>query len=134
MGRVCKWTAVLLLSTACESHDGDQDGFLDALGDSDEDACEDADSIVEPPAPDEAGDGIDQNCDGTDGVDADQDGHSSFASGGDDCDDADAYSRPDVVEVGRVGWTIVGNGISRGGCPAGALGVASSTPRGAPDF
>lgn len=35
-------------------------------------------------------DGVDQNCDGVDGVDADGDGHASKASGGDDCDDADA--------------------------------------------
>ena len=34
-----------------------------------------------------AGDGIDQNCDGVDGTDADGDGHASEWSGGDDCDD-----------------------------------------------
>ncbi|MBI5485764.1 MAG: putative metal-binding motif-containing protein [Deltaproteobacteria bacterium] len=33
------------------------------------------------------GDGIDEDCDGIDGVDADGDGHASWASGGDDCDD-----------------------------------------------
>lgn len=32
-------------------------------------------------------DGVDQNCDGVDGVDADQDGFASVATGGKDCDD-----------------------------------------------
>jgi len=34
-------------------------------------------------------DGIDQNCDGIDGVDGDHDGHASLWTGGDDCDDQD---------------------------------------------
>jgi hypothetical protein len=34
-------------------------------------------------------DGIDQNCDGVDGVDGDRDGHGSLWTGGDDCDDQD---------------------------------------------
>jgi len=34
-------------------------------------------------------DGIDQNCDGVDGVDGDHDGHASLWTGGDDCDDQD---------------------------------------------
>ncbi|MBN2800350.1 MAG: hypothetical protein JXX28_14515 [Deltaproteobacteria bacterium] len=40
-------------------------------------------------AEDLAGDGLDTNCDGVDGVDADRDGSASFESGGLDCDDAD---------------------------------------------
>jgi hypothetical protein len=39
-----------------------------------------------------APDGVDQNCDGVDGVDADRDGHASLATGGDDCDDDDPTS------------------------------------------
>jgi len=35
-------------------------------------------------------DGIDTNCDGVDGVDADGDGHASLWTGGDDCYDADS--------------------------------------------
>ena len=35
------------------------------------------------------GDGIDQNCDGRDGIDADGDGQASLESGGIDCDDHD---------------------------------------------
>jgi hypothetical protein len=34
-------------------------------------------------------DAIDQNCDGTDGLDADHDGHASLWTSGDDCDDTD---------------------------------------------
>jgi hypothetical protein len=37
-------------------------------------------------------DGVDHNCDGVDGVDADRDGHASLATGGDDCDDDDPSS------------------------------------------
>jgi hypothetical protein len=39
-------------------------------------------------------DGADQNCDGVDGVDADGDGFAAKATGGLDCDDADASTRP----------------------------------------
>jgi putative metal-binding protein len=39
-------------------------------------------------------DGVDQNCDGVDGVDADQDGFASLMSGGEDCDDAAPHSYP----------------------------------------
>jgi hypothetical protein len=49
------------------------------------------------------GDGTDHNCDGVLGVDADGDGHASFATGGDDCDDArsDVYSAaPELVGDG----------------------------------
>jgi len=37
-----------------------------------------------------APDGIDQNCDGVDGVDGDRDGQASLGTGGPDCDDRDA--------------------------------------------
>jgi hypothetical protein len=39
-------------------------------------------------------DGIDQNCDGVDGVDGDGDGYASSATGGDDCDDASPTTHP----------------------------------------
>jgi len=42
-----------------------------------------------------APDGVDQNCDGVDGVDADGDGHASRWTGGDDCDDDDSGSPAD---------------------------------------
>jgi len=43
-----------------------------------------------PGTPDTFGDGLDQNGDGADGVDADRDGNASIASGGTDCDDTNA--------------------------------------------
>jgi hypothetical protein len=43
-------------------------------------------------------DGIDQNCDGVDGVDGDRDGYASEASGGDDCDDAAAGTNPGAAD------------------------------------
>ena len=52
----------------------------------------------DPSADDQVGDGIDQNCDGMDGVDADGDGYASVASGGDDCDDGNAAAFPGGVD------------------------------------
>ncbi|MBI2897588.1 MAG: hypothetical protein HYY06_28780 [Deltaproteobacteria bacterium] len=44
-------------------------------------------------------DGIDQNCDGVDGVDDDGDGHASLTTGGDDCDDADVTAFPGAADA-----------------------------------
>ena len=45
-------------------------------------------------------DGIDQNCDGVDGMDMDGDGYASQVSGGDDCDDSNSiYNK--IVHLGR---------------------------------
>jgi len=54
------------------------------------DDCDDADPSVHPHAPDRVGDGVDQNCDGADGVDRDGDGHATVFSGGGDCDDTES--------------------------------------------
>ena len=43
-------------------------------------------------------DGLDANCDGVDGVDADDDGHASYDSGGDDCDDDDDGVLPGTAD------------------------------------
>jgi len=82
--------------------DSDQDGFIDAncpLGSD----CNDNDSSINPAAQDTVGDGIDQNCDGLDGVDADHDGYPSIDSGGSDCDDNNPLINPgrahDPIEV-----------------------------------
>ena len=50
---------------ADEDVDADEDGFSSACGDVD---CDDKDSTVYPGASDALGDGIDQNCDGVDGI------------------------------------------------------------------
>ncbi|MBI2893963.1 MAG: putative metal-binding motif-containing protein [Deltaproteobacteria bacterium] len=44
-------------------------------------------------------DGIDQNCDGVDGVDGDGDGHASRTTGGDDCNDADGGIFPGAADA-----------------------------------
>jgi len=61
--------------------------------------CDDLDSAIHPGQDDPAGDGVDADCDGVDGVDSDGDGYASTASGGDDCDDADADVHPAAEEV-----------------------------------
>ena len=45
------------------------------------------------------GDEVDRNCDGLDGVDGDQDGYASLASGGDDCDDMELIIHPGVEDL-----------------------------------
>ena len=72
--------------------DFDGDGIPDASDCAPEDPHRGA-------ALDAFGDGIDQNCDGTDGTDADGDGHAADDTGGTDCDDTDDDVHPDAAEV-----------------------------------
>jgi len=74
--------------------DADNDGYDSCNGD-----CNDGNGAINPLATDVVGDGIDQNCDGIDGVDMDDDGYAADWSGGDDCDDADAAINPGAVEA-----------------------------------
>ena len=76
------------------NEDRDGDGYSPNAGD-----CDDANAQVHPGATDAATDGVDQNCDGVDGPDADGDGYADATTGGDDCDDADAGVSPDAEEV-----------------------------------
>jgi formylglycine-generating enzyme required for sulfatase activity len=62
--------------------------------------CDDAESAVNPLARDVAGDGLDADCDGADGVDRDGDGVASVASGGTDCDDESPARAPGQADVG----------------------------------
>ena len=71
------------------------DGFVDANGQADH-GCECL-YAGEEDLVDEAG--ADENCDGVDGVDADGDGYASAASGGTDCDDADAGVHPGAPDA-----------------------------------
>jgi len=80
--------------------DADGDGF--AAGDD----CDDGNKNIHPGASDIVGDGIDHNCDGVDGVDADGDGSASEDSGGDDCDDQNAGHLPGAADT-------VGDGIDQ---------------------
>ncbi len=81
-------------SAADIQEDADGDGVSFVEGD-----CNDEDASIYPNAPDEVGDNIDQNCDGTDGVDSDEDGLASVVSGGSDCNDADPLSTNTDVDA-----------------------------------
>jgi large repetitive protein len=80
-----------------QDSDGDGYGSLEppegALAGTD---CDDGKSFFNPLVTDSVGDGLDQNCDGTDGVDTDGDGYPSEASGGWDCDDLNILSLADT--------------------------------------
>jgi hypothetical protein len=79
--------------TAAGTNDVDGDGYSEDEGD-----CNDSDPNISPSATDEM-DGIDQNCDGIDGVDMDRDEHASLDSGGQDCDDQDETVHPGADEL-----------------------------------
>jgi hypothetical protein len=72
-------------------NDSDSDGY-NALSD-----CNDNDGSIHPGAYDVPHDGIDQNCDGHDDLDADNDGYDSDP--GPDCNDADAAIHPGAPEA-----------------------------------
>jgi hypothetical protein len=80
-------------STPTVQSDRDGDGYTKEDGD-----CDDENALIHPAAVDLVGDKIDMNCDGIDGVDNDQDGYASAASGGEDCNDEDALINPDALE------------------------------------
>jgi len=88
--------AVSLSFAALIGCTGGTSGIYDFDGDgsADEDDCDSADPNIYPGAEDRYGDGIDQNCDGVDGIDSDGDGYASTDSGGDDCNDGDAGIHP----------------------------------------
>ncbi|MEL6347028.1 MAG: MopE-related protein [Myxococcota bacterium] len=74
-----------LLFIGCLSwtdNDLDGDGYLT-------DDCDDSDPTIHPGARELAGDSVDSDCDGLDGVDGDGDGQASKQSGGQDCNDDD---------------------------------------------
>ena len=69
--------------------DVDRDGYLSCGPD-----CNNADAAVHPLAADLLGDGVDSNCDSTDGIDNDGDGYAQ----GQDCDDSNAAMNLDDVD------------------------------------
>ena len=70
--------------------DDDGDGYSENQGD-----CDDHDATIHPGAADTYGDDVDQNCDGFDGIDADDDGYVA----GLDCNDNDATIHPGAADV-----------------------------------
>ena len=75
-------------SAAIDTPDKDRDGWSRESGD-----CDDDNPKVFPHAPDEPGDGVDSDCDGTDGVKPDEDGDGWSVARG-DCNDRDASVYP----------------------------------------
>lgn len=67
------------------------------------DDCNDGDPNIHPGATEVCGDGVDQDCDGSDlpcpGADDDRDGFLALSAGGQDCDDHDATVHPGATEV-----------------------------------
>ena len=97
----------------CDGFDGvdrDGDGYPanveDNLAYRDLQDCDDTNPAINPGATEIGGDGIDQDCDGSDGEDADGDGYGSVASGGLDCDDTDPSTNPGAADP-------VGDGVDR---------------------
>lgn len=87
--------------------EGDFDG--DSHGPGIDGDCNDDDDSIYPGAEDLIDElGIDSNCDGIDGVDADGDGVVAESSGGEDCDDTDATVFPGRPDVGILGAGDIG--------------------------
>jgi hypothetical protein len=61
-----------------------------------EEDCNDSNADINPASDDSYGDGIDSNCDGTDGIDSDGDG---FSVEGGDCNDDDSDINPAAQEI-----------------------------------
>ena len=79
--------------------DLDHDKHLAQGGTCGGDDCNDAADKVYGGAVDSVGNGTDDNCDGSDGVDADGDKVASLASGGKDCNDLDKGVLPGAVDT-----------------------------------
>ncbi len=117
---------IVFTTAACtppELRDGDGDGFTPLAGD-----CDDESTLIAPGRNDQVGDGVDQNCDGLDGVDEDGDGFASTASGGTDCVDLDSARNPGVVD--DVGDSIDQNCDGIDGVDADADGYAAESSGG----
>lgn len=77
--------------------DADADGYTILQGD-----CDDNSADIHPGLEDTPNDGVDQNCDGDDGVQLDEDGDGyTFFDG--DCDDADPEVNPGAADAARDG-------------------------------
>ena len=77
--------------------DGDADGYTILQGD-----CDDNSADIHPDLEDTPNDGVDQNCDGDDGVQLDEDGDGyTFFDG--DCDDANPEVNPGAADAAQDG-------------------------------
>ncbi len=95
----------------CDEIDNDCDELIDEDFDADEDGhyneyqcdygddCDDNDAATYPGAEEVPYDGVDQDCDGEDVVDADGDNFIAEEAGGNDCDDTNADVYPGAKEI-----------------------------------
>src|SRR3990167_2147879 len=74
--------------TDVRANDSDNDGYPE-----DKD-CDDNNATIHPRAEEVPYDGIDQDCNGEDVIDADEDGFIASQAGGNDCNDDQAYIHP----------------------------------------
>jgi len=81
-----------------DSHNLDGDPYSLCLGDCNDDPSQAGAELIYPTAPDLVANGIDNNCDGIPGVDADRDLYASVPSGGTDCDDTEATINPGATD------------------------------------
>ncbi len=96
--------------------DKDEDGVAAEGGRCAGADCDDLDLLVFPGAVDFVGDGVDQSCDGLDGVDGDGDEHASIDSGGGDCDDANPEVFPCPFDPVGVCADRLSDRFNCGGC------------------
>ncbi len=82
-------------TNSCPAPENDQDGDCWAPPDD----CDDTDPYAYPGADEVPYDGIDNDCDGEDVVDADGDGYIGEAAGGDDCNDNNPEYYPGAEET-----------------------------------
>ena len=96
----------------CDGKDNDCDSQVDEGWDVDGDDhlpieceggddCDDSNPSIHPGATDVPYDGIDQDCDGVDDLDADDDGFDAIEAGGNDCDDTSPTVYPGAPEVAK---------------------------------
>ena len=100
-----RWLTVVPALLTLAAYSGCADGVLDFDGDGfpDTEDCGPDDPTVNPDATDLFGDDIDQDCDGSDGVDRDGDGYPTADEGTEgvlvDCDDGRADVHPGATEI-----------------------------------
>ncbi len=98
----------------CDGKDNDCDDQIDEGWDVDGDGhlppecgggddCDDNNANINPSAVDIPYDGVDQDCSGSDNLDADGDGFDAIEAGGNDCDDESASTYPGAPEVAKDG-------------------------------
>ncbi len=90
---------LILVGLLAGCSDGADIYDFDGDGAPDDQDCAPEDPSIHLGAPDDASNGVDNNCDGVPGVDGDVDGFASVTSGGSDCRDDDPSVNPEATEI-----------------------------------